>query len=198
MLRYLSESLARFGRPPNILQTLFWLTAFYVAAAGCGDGKPREKSVTAGNQALLKELNDGQLWFHAKKTRPIWVRRLEKPETVKTLEGEERVPSGNYLCRGEAGDIWPQTEDRLTAKYSLTDDLDDQGWRKCLPKPDASGVMAAQVSHAFHVQAQWGVLSGKAGDFVVKNYEDRDNPDPKDVWIVDQDLFQATYERVGS
>ena len=83
------------------------------------------------------------------------------------------MPAGNYLCRGEAGDIWPQNKDRVTAKYTLTDEVDEQGWRKCDPKPDAAGVMAAQVPHAFQVQAKWGLLSGKPGDFIVKNYEDR-------------------------
>lgn len=149
------------------------------------------------NEALLKELNGAGLWFHAKKTRPIWVRLLEKDETVKTLEGEEQVPAGNYLCRGKAGDIWPQNKDRLTAKYTMTDEHDEQGWLKCDPKPDAAGVMAVQVHHAFHVQAKWGLLSGKSGDFIVKNYEDRSAVNPKDVWIVDQSLFEATYERVS-
>jgi hypothetical protein len=149
------------------------------------------------NEAILNEVNGAGQWFHAKKTRPIWVRLLEQEETVKTLEGEEQVPAGNYLCRGEAGDIWPQKEERLTAKYNLTDDTDEHGWRKCLPKPDAAGVMAAQVPHAFQVQAKWGQLSGKPGDFIVKNYEDRDTDHPEDVWVVDQGLFQATYERVA-
>jgi hypothetical protein len=34
--------------------------------------------------------------------------------------------------------------------------------------------MAAQVPHGFTVHARWGVLSGKEGDFVVKNFTDRD------------------------
>ncbi len=150
----------------------------------------------SANDVILKEVNAAGLWFHAKKTRPIWVRKLEQEETVKTLEGEERVPAGNYLCRGEAGDIWPQKEERLTSKYTVTDEADDKGWRKCLPKRDAVGVMAAQVPRGFQVQANWGLLSGKSGDYLVKNYEDRDNDNPEDVWIVDQGLFEATYERM--
>lgn len=88
------------------------------------------------NAVIVKEVNDAGPWFHAKKTRPIWVRKLEQEETVKTLEGEERVPAGNYLCRGETGDIWPQTEERLTSKYIVTDEVGDKKWRKCLPKPE--------------------------------------------------------------
>jgi hypothetical protein len=149
------------------------------------------------NEVLLKEVNQAGLWFHAKKTRPVWVRRLVEAETVRTLEGDEQVPAGSYLCRGEAGDIWPQSEESLTAKYVLTDEVDADGWRRCDPKPDAAGVMAAHIPHGFQVQSQWGLLSGKPGDFLIKKYEDRDVDHPADVWIVDQELFRATYERVN-
>ena len=158
--------------------------------------KQLNEFMSENNTAVLKEVSETGLWFHAKKTRPIWVRLLKQAETVMTLEGDERVPAGNYLCRGEAGDIWPQSKERLTAKYVMTKDVDNRGWHKCDPKPDAAGVMAAQVPHAFQVHAEWGQLSGKAGDFIVKN-DDRNNENPDDVWIVDQALFQATYERVS-
>ena len=148
------------------------------------------------NEAILSEVNAAGLWFHAKKTRPIWVRRLDREETIKTLEGDEQVPAGNYLCRGEAGDLWPQTEQRLLAKYDLTDESDDQGWQRCNPKPDAAGVMAAQIPHSFQVVAQWGTLTGKPNDYLIKNHEDANTPYPTDIWIVDQTLFDATYERV--
>ena len=46
------------------------------------------------------------------------------------------------------------------------------------------------------MQAKWGRLTGKAGDYVVKNFRDKDTAHPADVWIVDQALFLATYERV--
>jgi hypothetical protein len=46
------------------------------------------------------------------------------------------------------------------------------------------------------VVATWGKLSGKAGDYVLKNFRDRAVPYPVDVWVVDQALFRATYEVV--
>jgi hypothetical protein len=46
------------------------------------------------------------------------------------------------------------------------------------------------------VQAQWGTLRGKPGDFLVKNSDASQAADPDDVWIVDQDLFAATYQRL--
>lgn len=148
------------------------------------------------NESILREVNDARLWFHAKKTRPIWGRLLVQPETVKTLEGDEQVPAGNYLCRGEAGDIWPQTPERLADKYQAVDEIDSDGWQKFLPQPGDRGVKAAQISHAFTVQAQWGELRGKPGDFLVTNYEGQTVEYPDDVWIIDQQLFVATYERV--
>ena len=38
------------------------------------------------NAVILEEINKAKLWFHARKTRPIWVRLLEQDETVKTRE----------------------------------------------------------------------------------------------------------------
>ena len=154
-------------------------------------------STTSPNKALLDEANVAAKWFHAKKTRPIWARRLEEAQTVKTLEGEEQVEAGHYLCKGEAGDIWPQTEKDLNKRYTATDEVTADGWRKYQPHPDAQGVMATHIDHSFEVQATWGKLSGKPGDFLLKNFSDRETASPADVWIVDQTLFQQTYEAVA-
>lgn len=150
------------------------------------------------NQHVLDEANAAAKWSHAKKTRPIWAKRLESAQTVTTLEGEEQVEAGHYLCRGEAGDIWPQTEKDLTRRYQATDEVDADGWRKYQPNADAEGVMATQIDHPFSVTTSWGTLSGKPGDYLLKNWHDKDTAYPVDVWIVDQTLFQQTYESVVS
>lgn len=150
------------------------------------------------NSEILDEANAAAKWFHAKKTRPIWARQLTERQLVQTLEGEERVEAGHYLCKGEAGDIWPQTEATLLKRYTQTDIGDDDDWRKYEPHPDAKGVMAIQINHPFEVTASWGKLSGKAGDFLLKNFEDRETDYPVDVWIVDRVLFAATYKTVAS
>lgn len=152
--------------------------------------------MTSTNAGILGEVDKAQAWFHAKKVRPIWAKRLEKDQTVQTIEGTEKVEAGNYLCRGEAGDIWPQSAKNLDQRYQKTDQIDPDGWCKYVPHPDNQGVMAAQVQHPFAVHAKWGELSGKAGDYIVKNFADRDVPYPDDVWIVDQKLFHSTYEAV--
>ncbi len=148
------------------------------------------------NRALLDEVNAANLWFHARKVKPIWAKRVDENQTVQTLEGTEKVKAGDYLCRGVADEIWPQSKENLERKYDSTDEVDDDGWRKFLPKPDAEGVMAAQIDHPFEVEANWGKLQGKADDFLLKNHADRDEPYPDDVWVVDAALFEATYERV--
>ena len=148
------------------------------------------------NKALLDEVDAGQLWFHAKKTRSIWARRLDRDQAVETLEGKVTAKAGDVLCRGAAGELWPQTVKMLEARYTPTDTVDAEGWRKYQPRPDAEGVMAAQVRHPFKVIATWGTLSGKAGDYVLKNFRDRAVAYPEDVWVVDQSLFRATYEAV--
>jgi hypothetical protein len=152
----------------------------------------------SSNREILDEANRAGAWFHAKKTRPIWARRIEKDQTVKTLEGEETVQAGHMLCRGEAGDIWPQTVEQLVKRYTATDEVDAEGWRKHLPHPDAQGAMAIQINHPFTVVASWGRLSGKAGDYLLKSYQDRDVAYPDDVWIVDQKLFGETYAAVAA
>ncbi len=146
------------------------------------------------NRTLLEEVNSAGLWFRATKTKPIWVKRLETTQRVTTLEGEEEVPAGAYLCRGEAGDIWPQSAERLLSKYVAAGETSADGWQKYLPDPDSPGVWAAKIKHPFDVQASWGRLHGKAGDYLVKDVDDDRESDPSDVWIVDAQLFSATYE----
>jgi hypothetical protein len=152
----------------------------------------------AANRPLLDEMAAGRRWFHARKTRPIWVKQLTAAQRVNTLEGEEDVPAGTFLCRGEAGDLWPQAQERLEAKYEAAGEPDTDGWRKYVPRPDNEGVMAAQVDHEFAIEAEWGTLQGKPGDYVLKNYSDRDVAAPDDVWVVDQGLFKATYAPVAA
>jgi hypothetical protein len=146
------------------------------------------------NRELLDEVKAAGLWFRAKKTRPIWARRLDEPQRVRTLEGDEEVPAGAYLCRGEAGDVWPQTAERLLSKYVAVHETTTDGWQKYEPRPDSAGVWAARIGHPFEVQAAWGRLQGKPGDYLVKDFSDGDQPYPADVWIVDAKLFAATYE----
>lgn len=169
-----------------------------VLAAAFGCAHPSVKSPAAGgaNRALLDEVHRAGTWFHARKTREIWVRRLAQGETISTLEGALQAKAGDFLCRGVGGEVWPQKVQDVERKY-LSTDVTDGPWRKYVPRPDAEGILAARIEHAFAVEATWGRLSGKAGDYLAKNFRDRGVRYPVDVWVVDRALFEATYERVG-
>ena len=170
--------------------------AALLAGCCCLTERQKAKMPASPNTKLLDEANRSQVWFHARKTRPIWAKKLDQEQNVDTLEGKVVASAGDFLCRGEAGEVWPQKRKDLETKYTATDKVDDKGWRQYEPRVDAEGIMAAQIKHPFQVQASWGRLSGKAGDYLAKNFRDRDIPYPDDVWVVDQNLFRATYEAV--
>lgn len=150
------------------------------------------------NGALLDEIHAAGTWVHVRKTKAIRARKLDKDETVSTLEGPIEAKAGAMLCQGGAGELWPQSAESLEKRYIATDDVTTDGWCLYAPRPDAEGALAAPVLHAFTVVATWGPLKGKAGDYVLKRFSDRKVPWPEDVWVVDRALFCATYESAAS
>ncbi len=146
------------------------------------------------NRALLNEVNRAGTWFQAQKTHPVWAKRLSAAQSVSTLEGLLEANAGDYLCRGPAGELWPQSVKNLESKYEPTGLIEADGWQQFTPRPDGASVKAAQINHDFTVHATWGELRGKSGDYLVKNAADQDVPYPDNVWIVARSIFQATYE----
>ncbi len=146
------------------------------------------------NKELLEEVNRARSWFAARKTKPLWAREITDNQSISSLEGELIAVAGDYLCRGESGDTWPQKAKTLFAKYEATEEHDKDGWVKFSPKPEAAGVLAVQINHAFQVIASWGILTGQAGDYLVKNEADKNVEYPEDVWIVNRAIFEGTYE----
>ena len=145
------------------------------------------------NRALLDEVNEAAIWFRARKSRPIWAKEIGDGQFVESLEGSVVIKQGDFLCRGDAGETWPQSAERLLAKYQPTEQLDNDGWRKYEPQPDQAGVMAAEVTHSFAIDTERGRLAGKAGDYLVKDFDDATARYPRHLWIVDRKLFNATY-----
>lgn len=174
----------------------FFAALIVLNAAGCV-GREENAVSKSPNAEVLDEIGHAKVWFHAKRVRPIWAKVLDMDQTVDTIEGSTKAKAGDYLCRGEAGEFWAQSAKQITERYDQTGEVDSGGWRKYAPRPDNQGVMAAQVAHAFSVHAKWGVLAGKPGDYVLKSFTDREVSYPDDVWIVDQKLFQLTYEAVA-
>jgi len=149
------------------------------------------------NKQVLDELNRTGAWVHAKKKRPIWAKRIESEQDIETLEGMVSANVGDYLCRGEGDECWPQAAARLEENYQAQKVVDLEGWRLYLPHPNAKGVMAASLDRKFVVQARRGEFNGKAGDYILKNYDDKDVEYPVRIWVVDQDLFAKTYQILG-
>jgi len=150
------------------------------------------------NRSLLDDVNQAHLWFRARKVEPIWVKPLPHDGLVETIEGSETPLEGDVLCRGKAGDTWPQRLERLLEKYRPTDREDAEGWRMYEPRLERSGVVAAQIAHAFSVETERGTLEGKAGDYLVKEDAESGNAYPERLWIVDRDLFEETYRPTES
>jgi len=144
---------------------------------------------------ILDELNRKHAWFKAKKTGFLWAKKLTAKQEIQTLEGTVTAEPGAMLCRGVAGELWPQQEERLLARYQPTK-MTDGDWVKYIPKPNQPPVLAARVRTEFLVNTSFGVLHGKAGDYLLKNLADEHNEYPDDLWVVDKKLFNKTYSRV--
>ena len=125
----------------------------------------------------------------ARKTKPLWAKQVDTAQQVQTLEGTEQMAAGDFLCRGIHNEYWPQSSKRLDDRYNASEVVDDEGFRRFDPKQDITPVLAVQLDQAFSVQATWGRLTGKPGDYAVQSIENAN-----DIWIVDKAIFQASYE----
>eukprot|EP00005_Dracoamoeba_jomungandri_P006143 CAMPEP_0174252838 /NCGR_PEP_ID=MMETSP0439-20130205/2206_1 /TAXON_ID=0 /ORGANISM="Stereomyxa ramosa, Strain Chinc5" /LENGTH=134 /DNA_ID=CAMNT_0015333487 /DNA_START=65 /DNA_END=466 /DNA_ORIENTATION=- len=133
----------------------------------------------SANCELLDEVQ--YLWVNYKKVGVVWAQKLKERRLIKTLEGDEIAEAGEMLCKGIAGELWPQAEEKLLSKYKKTSTTNGE-WDKYIPKPDLPGVFAARVNHDFSVETEYGAMSGKKGDYLLKNFADRHTEYPVDLW----------------
>ena len=125
----------------------------------------------------------------ARKTKPLWARRVETAQQIESLEGIQQLKAGDYLCRGIQGEYWPQAHKKLLETYNASGEHDTDGFERFDPKPDGKWVQATTIDQPFRIVAKWGELKGKAGDYIVRSIEDT-----SDIWIVDRAIFEASYE----
>jgi len=123
----------------------------------------------------------------ARKSQPLWAKRLDGAQDVVTLEGVTSAAAGDYLCRGILGEFWAQQASRLFARYAATAVVDEQGFERFDPLAAAT-VEAAPVDTAFRVLSRWGELTGKPHDYLV-----RSTMEPSDIWIVAGKIFATSY-----
>ena len=138
---------------------------------------------------------------------------------LQTLEGPQPLMDGGMLCTGiNRTDPWQQPFSKIKEKYTI-EDVTPDGWLYCVPKPgnaincvqvtqetlnkviEASGKFAV-ASTSFFIKAQWGdqwlnpqtqeqffAQLGTVGDYVCQSQNDLN-----DFWIVQKNIFEASYE----
>lgn len=190
-------------------------SATVLSLCGCGSSDIPDQKETArlSHEQTLDWVDNHRAWRRAKKTKPIWARPVEADEVGQEFQtadhAVERAQDGYWLCVGVAGEPWFQKAEKIDAKYDLAGDenkqfgFDDQphSYRFYEPK---EGILnwAAQV-HAediegFYIKPGYDMdhpLYSPSGGYVVKgDVPDPYQDDPNDVWLVQQPLFESTYE----
>lgn len=179
--------------------------------------EPATDSIELTHEQTLDWIRRQNAWFRAKKTKPIWARPVSPDEIGKEFQTVDRAieqaKEGYWLCVGVAGEPWFQTFERIEAKYEPGDEEEKQfefdskpfTYRVFKPKDDVFN-WAAQVRgrfqdreiNGFTIRPNYDMnhpLHSDAGGFVVMD----DVPDPyqakpTDVWLIQQALFESTYE----
>jgi hypothetical protein len=193
-------------------------TAAQQSSPGSRDSKKASAAEgrTLSHDETLRWIAENKAWRLARKTRPIWARPVESDEVGQEFQTADRVKekarAGAWLCAGIAGEPWFQTLEKIEGKYELDGqearkfdfDTKTRTYRKYKPKATTRN-WVAQVKGpgiaGFHIRPGYDPdrpLYSPAGGYVVKDevadpYRDR----PKDVWLVQQPLFESTYELVG-
>lgn len=167
------------------------------------------------HEDTLEWIAANKAWRLAKKTKPIWARAVEANEIGKEFQTadhvKEKARDGVWLCVGVAGEPWFQSREKIEAKYNAGNlesktfefDTNAHGYRKYTPKGTVHN-WVAQVQGpgiaGFYVRPGYDPerpLYSPAGGYVVKNeVKDPYHDDPKDVWLVQQSLFDSTYEMI--
>lgn len=143
------------------------------------------------------------------KTRGIWATptnqalkmNLCTPDgRFQTREGLETPRRGSWLCFGTVNEPWLQDRTNLFSKYNIGPKRSD-GFHWFTPK-DANRAWAAQILHPtmWAIRGLWGeeqpdgsfLQRGQPGDYLLRHWTEAN-----DWWIVDQVIFNNTYEFVS-
>jgi hypothetical protein len=161
----------------------------------------------------LRWIAEQRAWRPARKTKPIWARPVGADEAGREFQtadqAKERAVPDAWLCVGSAGEPWFQSKERIDAKYRAEEEVQqrfdfDESPRtyfRFSPRDEARN-WAAQITapdvEGFYIQPNYptdGPLYAPAGGYVVKDYvDDPYAGESDDVWLVQQALFDSTYE----
>lgn len=171
------------------------------------------------HEQTLEWIRQHKAWRLARKNKPIWARAVEADEVGQEYQtadlAKQQARAGFWLCVGVAGEPWFQKLERIEARYERGEEVtkqfafDQQPHRYLVFKPRLTVQnWAAQVVgpdlEGFYIRPNYdpnSPLYSPAGGYVVKDYDER-TPDPyqgqaDDVWLVQQGLFDSTYEFVA-
>jgi hypothetical protein len=184
---------------------------------GCREqAKPRAvvaEGKKLSHEETLKWIGEHRAWRHARKTKPIWARDVEPGEIGKAFttadHADEVAREGYWLCVGVAGEPWFQKPAKVEEKYDEAGDEEKKfafdttahKYRIFKPKPGTRNWVAqvqGQGIEGFYIRPGYDKdrpLYSPAGGYVVTG--DVDDPYTAafdDVWLVQQPLFESTYE----
>jgi hypothetical protein len=165
------------------------------------------------HEETLRWIDEHRAWKQARKTRPIWARAVAPEEVGKEFQTADHVKEvaqkDAWLCVGVAGEPWFQALTKIESKYepdgeeekTFAFDPKPIAYRKFKPRGTVRNWVARVEGpgiEGFFIKPNYDPsrpLYSPAGGYVVK--DDAKEPygaDPKEVWLVQQALFESTYE----
>jgi hypothetical protein len=173
--------------------------------------KPQDRKLS--HDETLRWITEQRAWRRARKTKPIWARAVEPAEVGREFQTAdhaiEKARAGYWLCVGVAGEPWFQTLEKIEGKYepaveeTKTFDFDAKSRKYRVFKPKATTRnWVAQVKGpeiaGFFIKPNYDPehpLYSPAGGYVVRDdVKEPYQAKPGDVWLVQQGLFESTYE----
>jgi hypothetical protein len=158
---------------------------------------------------------NNRAWRRARKTKPIWARTITAEEIGKEFQTADQAieiaREGAWLCVGVANEPWFQSLEKIESKYERGTveirqfEFDDRQheYQRFHPKSDVvnwaacvegSGIDGFSIRPGYDPST---LLHSKAGGYVVRGeVVDPYQVEPEDVWLVQQALFESTYEFV--
>jgi hypothetical protein len=170
---------------------------------------------TLTHEETLRWIGENRAWRRARKTRPIWARPVEPDEVGREFQTadhvKEKARAGAWLCVGVAGEPWFQSLEKIEGKYerdgteAKTFEFDKKSrtyWkykpkgtvRNWVAQVQGPGIAGFTIRPGYDPKRP---LYSPVGGYVVKDdVKDPYRDNPKDIWLVQQSLFESTYEIV--
>ena len=185
---------------------------------------PKAKGRKLSHDESLKWIEEHKAWKLAKKTRPIWARPVEPDEDGKEFQTADHVKQvarkDSWLCVGSAGEPWFQALDKIEGKYEPSGEevksfRFDTGARtyKTLQAEGGCEELGGPGERTRHrgILHQAGLRPGVAPLLARRRVRGQGpcrrplsgqsqgclaRAAAKDVWLVQQPLFESTYSIV--